>query len=110
MDLIFATTRLQRLCSSERELQREHGRAGAKKIVAHLASIRAAASLADFRVLPGQCHELAADRAGQLALHLPDGKRLVFEPTDDPPPTKADGGLDWSAVRSITILEIFDYH
>jgi len=103
-------TKLQKLCASGRDLQRQLGTAGAKKAKSHLASIAAADTLAEFRHLPGRCHELEADRAGQLALNLPDGKRLVFEPTDDPPPTKPDGGLDWAAVRSVRILEIGDYH
>ncbi len=110
MDVSFSTTKLQKLCASGRDLQRQLGTAGAKKAKSHLASIAAAATLAEFRHLPGHCHELEADRAGQLALNLPDGKRLVFEPTDDPPPTKPDGGLDWAAVRSVRILEIGDYH
>lgn len=110
MDIAFSNTRLQKLCSSARELRRELGEGGAKKAAAHLASLRAASSLDEFRSLPGRCHELGAERAGQLALALSDGKRLIFEPAVDPRPTKADGGLDWTAVRSIRILEIADYH
>jgi proteic killer suppression protein len=110
MDASFSTTKLQKLCASDRSLQRQLGTAGAKKAKSYLASIAAADTLAEFRHLPGHCHELEADRAGQLALNLPDGKRLVFEPTDDPPPSKPGGGLDWATVRSVRILEIGDYH
>ena len=110
MDVSFSTTKLQKRCTFDRALQRELGTAGAKKAKSHLASIAAADTLAEFRHLPGHCHELEADRAGQLALNLPDGKRLIFEPTDIPPPAKPDGGLDWAAVRSVRILEIGDYH
>lgn len=110
MDISFGTTKLQKLCESDRDLRRQLGTAGAKKAKGHLASLAAADSLAEFRHLPGRCHELEAERAGQLALHLPDGKRLIFEPTEEPPPMKPDGGLDWAAVRSIRILEIDDYH
>ena len=110
MDVSFSTTKLEKLCSSGRDLQRQLGAAGAKKATGHLASIAAAETLAEFRHLPGHCHELEADRAGQLALDLPAGRRLVFEPTDDPAPTKPDGGLDWARVRSVRLLEIGDYH
>jgi proteic killer suppression protein len=110
MDISFSTSKLQNLCASGRDLQRRLGTAGAKKTQSHLASMAAAETLAEFRHLPGRCHELEAERAGQLALNLPDGKRLVFEPTAVPPPTKPDGGLDWAAVRSVRILEIADYH
>lgn len=110
MDLEFATTRLEKLCSNERAIQRALGVAGAKKLRAHLKSLAAAAALDEFRFLPGRCHELAGNRAGQLALELPDGNRLIFEPLADPAPTKTDGGLDWSAVRGVRILDIADYH
>jgi len=36
--------------------------------------------------------------------------RLIFEPADNPPPTKDDGGLDWNEVTAIRIVEIEDYH
>jgi proteic killer suppression protein len=36
--------------------------------------------------------------------------RLIFEPEHDPIPKRADGGLDWSAVTAIRILEIADTH
>jgi proteic killer suppression protein len=41
---------------------------------------------------------------------LHKGFRLVFRPTAEPPPTKEDGGLDWTAVDSVTVVEITDYH
>jgi proteic killer suppression protein len=61
-------------------------------------------------MLPGSCHELHGDRAGQLAIEVTKGMRLVFKPTDNPPPTKPDSGLDCDAVVAITILEVTDYH
>lgn len=110
MELEFATTRLQKLCSDERRLRRVLGLAGAKKLQAHLKSLQAASALDEFRCLPGRCHELAGNRSEQLSLELPDGKRLIFEPAAEPSPVKADGGLDWAAVRSVRILEVADYH
>jgi plasmid maintenance system killer protein len=110
VDIEFSNSRVQKLSSSHRDLRRLLGAGGAKKAAAHLASLRAASSLEDFRTLPGRCHELKADRAGQVALELPDGKSLIFEPAANPAPRKPDGGLDWRAVRAIRILEITDYH
>lgn len=110
MDITFSNTRIQKLCSSHRDLQSLLGAGGARKAAAHLASLRAANSLDDFRGLPGRCHELKADRAGELALSLPDGKSLIFEPAANPAPTKPDGGVDWRGVQAIRILEITDYH
>ncbi len=110
MDLHFANRKIEKLCNSDRDLRRVLGAGGAKRCKAHLASLHAAASLDAFRTLPGRCHELVGERAGQLALVLPDGKRLVFEPFAQPPPTTDSGGLDWGAVTAISILEITDYH
>ena len=61
-------------------------------------------------MIPGGCHELREDRAGQLAVDVTKNLRLIFRPTEDPPPAKDDGGLDWKAVTAITILEVADYH
>jgi proteic killer suppression protein len=50
------------------------------------------------------------ERSGQLSLDLEHPYRLIFEPATDPLPTKLDGGLDWSEVRAVRILEIDDTH
>lgn len=62
------------------------------------------------RNLPGGCHELHGDREGQLAVDVTRNYRLIFAPADDPPPAKPDGGLGWSRVTAIEILEVEDYH
>lgn len=62
------------------------------------------------RGLPGRCHELKADRQGQLAIELHGGKRLILAPNHDPVPCKPDGGLDWARVTCVTIIEVVDYH
>ena len=70
----------------------------------------AAETLEDMRLLPGRCHELTGDRAGQLALDLDHLYRLIFMPFHDPIPTKADSGLDWTAVTAVVIVGVEDYH
>jgi proteic killer suppression protein len=110
LQISFAKRRLQKTCEEHRSLQKEHGAACAKKVAARLADLGAASSLEDFRHLPGGCHELGGDRTGQLALGLSDGKRLIIRPADNPAPTKPEGGLDWSAVEAVEIIEIVDYH
>lgn len=110
MRVSFGNRQLEKLCESKRGLQRSHGTACAKKLLTRFADLEAAGSLEQMRGLPGRCHELNGDRAGELALALPDGKRLIFEPDADPLPTKEDGGLDWSGVEAIRLLAIADYH
>lgn len=110
MEISFASERTKATCESEKALKRAHGQGCAKKVMARLSDLAAATSLETMRNLPGRCHELKGQRDGQLAIDLPDGKRLLLEPAADPPPAKPDGGLDWSRVDSIRILEIADYH
>jgi proteic killer suppression protein len=74
-----------------------------------LADLRAAATLAEFRRLPGRCHELDGDRRGQLALELEGGKRLIFSPTGSDV-QRANGGLDWDLVTEVRVIEVIDYH
>lgn len=109
MELTFATARLQRLFESQRELRRAHGDRCAKKLMARMADLRAASTLAEFRHLPGRCHELDGDRRGQLALELEGGKRLIFTPSGSEI-HRADGGLDWTLVEAVCVVEVVDYH
>ena len=110
MQISFKKRRLQKTCESQQSLQKAHGVGCAKKISSRLADLEAVSTLDGMHHLPGGCHELEADRDGELALRLPDGKRLIFRPVADPAPTKPDGGLDWNAVDEIEVLEIVDYH
>ncbi len=57
------------------------------------------------------CHELTGDRKGQIAVKLDGRYRLIFEVAENPVPSKPDGGLDWTRVTQIEILELaVDYH
>ncbi len=62
------------------------------------------------RNLPGRCHELVQDRAGQLSLDLDHPYRLIFAPANEPLPTKPDGGIDWTQVTAVNILGVEDTH
>lgn len=110
MEVLFATSKLQRQLSSLQQLQRRWGQHAGKKIALRLQQLAAAPTLADMRQLPGRCHELTGDRIGLLAVDVQQPYRLIFRPTANPPPTKEDGGLDWDAVESVTITEVVDYH
>ena len=110
MDIHFASDRFKNLCNNDRQLRKQHGAVRAKKIRQRLDDLRAVKTLAVMRQLPGRCHELKGDRAGQLSLDLDHPYRLIFQPDHDPVPAKADGGLDWTAVTRIMIMEIADTH
>jgi plasmid maintenance system killer protein len=108
--IVFSNRRLERLCNDGRLAQREWGKTQAEALGRRLDDLRAAQHLGVMRSLPGRLHELKGDLAGRLAMDLKGGDRLVFEPADDPPPLKPDGGLDWEQVTAIRIVDVGDYH
>lgn len=110
MNIDYSSTQLEELCNTKKQLHKTFGENSAKKIRRRLDNLRSAPNLEEMRGLPGGCHELQGNRKGQLAVDVGNGKRLVFEVANDPPPVKDDGGLNWVAVTAIKILEIVNYH
>ncbi|KAF0208247.1 MAG: plasmid maintenance system killer [Actinobacteria bacterium] len=110
MEIYFSTKKLAGVLDSDKERVRALGVDAAKALARRLSQLSAASELETMRTLSSRCHELKGDRAGQLAVDVTKGLRLIFEPADDPPPSKPDGGLDWTAVKAIRILEVTDYH
>jgi len=110
MDVFFESKKLNKLIHNSRDLQKKYGSENAKLIPKRLQNLSLADNLEVMRFLPGKTHELKGDRSGTLAIKLKHGYRLIFEPADDPPPIKNDGGLDWQAITSIVILAVEDYH
>ena len=110
MDIVFRTKKLRKQCTDTKEMVRTYGPKQARRLRQRLDDLRAAEFLEVMRVLPGRCHELKADRALQLSVDLEHPYRLVFEQAHDEVPRKEDGGLDWSLVTAIRVLEITDTH
>jgi proteic killer suppression protein len=110
MQVEFLDAKLKRLCEDKSARQRQWQKAAADKLAARLDDLVAAASLEVLRMLPGKWEELTGDRKGQLSCRLDKKLRLVIRPKQQPPPTKADAGLDWRAVDAVIILEVENYH
>lgn len=111
MEIYFATEGLQQICNSQRDSDRRWGNQVAKKIRQRLAQLHAAETLEDMRQFgAAKAHELKGDRAGQIAVTAAGALRIIVIPAVEPAPRKPDGGLDWSKVTAITIVEITDYH
>lgn len=91
-------------------MEKTWGQDQAKRLCVRLDNIRAAENLGVLATLPGRCHEMKGDKAGQLSLDLVHPHRLIFEPADNPVPEKDDGGLDWGRVRAVRILGVEDTH
>jgi plasmid maintenance system killer protein len=111
MEVFFLTTKLEKSCNSEREMLKTYGAPRTKKLKTRLMELRAADHLAQIsRVPPPRCHELTANRKGQLSVDLDHPYRLIFIPANNPISRKEDGGLNWEAVTKIEILEVADTH
>lgn len=111
MEIAFCSRKMEKLCNSSKEMLAKLGDRGAKALQLRLVQITAADTLEDLRRVPGaRCHELTADRKGQLAVDLVHPRRLVFEPDHNPLPAKPDGGLDWQRVTRVLVIEVVDYH
>jgi len=110
VDITFSTRKLEKQCNDSKTMTRTWGTIQAKKLRRRLDDLSAASTLEIMRTLPGRCHELKGDRAGQLSLDLEHPYRLVFEPTNDPIPQKQDGGLNWTAITAVRIIEVVDTH
>lgn len=110
MDIVFKDNKLTKLCNDKTHRVRKLGADRANRVQKRLDDLRAASTLEDMRNLPGRCHELKADRTGQLSLDLDHPHRLIFVPANDPTPYKDDGGLNWSKVTAVEILGIEDTH
>ncbi|NCC31001.1 MAG: killer suppression protein [Chloroflexia bacterium] len=110
MNIVFPNERMAATFNSLKELSRIYGAEHARRILKRLNELQAAANLEVMRSLPGRCHELKHNRAGQLAIDVRHPYRLIFEPAHEPIPRKDDGGLDWSKVTNIRIVEVEDYH
>jgi len=111
MTVYFKSAKLQRIGSEQKYAVKQIGAEMAKKLGQRVMELAAAETLADLsRLPPTRCHELTGNRLGQLSVDLVHPYRLLFIPADDPVPRKPDGGLDWSRVTAVEIIEIADTH
>lgn len=111
MIIYFRTKKLQKICSNTSVSIKKLGPEKTRKLQQRLMELKAASCLDDIsRVPPPRCHQLSGNRDGQLSVDLLHPDRLIFIPANDPIPRTEDGGLDWSKVTEVEIIEIFDPH
>lgn len=113
MNIVFKTTKLRKECNEEKRMMRVHGPRRAKVLKLRLAQLKAAETLSILGPPykgPGRCHELVGEMAGLLSVDLDGPYRLIFAPADDPPAKREDGGLDWSRIQTIEVVDIKDTH
>ena len=110
MEIIFSKDDDPDDWNDKKRLVRRHNIPRAKLIRRRLDDLKAAACLEVMRRLPGRCHELRGDHAGELSLDLDGPYRLLFRPAQEPAAVKPDGGLDWSRVIAIVLVGVEDTH
>src|SRR2546427_7829765 len=110
MDIIFVSSEEAANWNDSKRVLRQHNAQRAKLIRRRLDDLRAAPCLDVMRYLPGRCHELKGDRAGQVSVDLDGPYRLLFRPAHVPVPTKKDGGLDWTQVTAVIVVGVADTH
>lgn len=111
MVIYFRTRKLENIGSQEREMVRQLGANGAKKLKQRLMELKAADVLSDISHLPpARCHQLTGKESGIFSVDLEHPYRLLFIPADDPVPLCEDGGIDTKRVKEIEIVDIRDTH
>jgi len=111
MDIYFKTRKLQKICNSQKEMQREYGNSMAKKLMQRLIELQAAESLEEISHLPPPCcHALSADRSGQFSVDLVHPYRLLFIPVIDSVPEAKSKDINRGEILEIEIIEIADTH
>ncbi len=110
MDIKFDDKKLEKLANDYKKCQRALGEKGAILFNKRLGDFRNASTLEDVRNLPGNYHELTANRKGQWSCDLNQPYRLIFTPQERPIPLNEDGQYIWTEITSVEVLEIIDYH
>jgi len=105
VDIHFASKKLEKLCVDPREATKALGADSARKLRSRLADLQAAETVLE--LVAGRPHPLTGSRAGQFAVDLAGGQRLVFRAAGQE--TEA-GRPDWKRVTAIEIVFIGDYH
>jgi proteic killer suppression protein len=111
MEISYPSKRVQKLCTTEKEMRGKLGTRMAEVLMRQLALIEAVVNLEELWAMPQtRCHEMKGERKGQVSIDLVHPQRLYIRPDRDPVPTKEDGGLDRAAVTRVLIVAIDDPH
>jgi toxin HigB-1 len=110
LEITFTNKKFEKLANDDRKLVKEFGKIRAEKIATRLTQLRFAATLEDVRHLPGNFHELTANRKGEWACDLDQPYRLIFAPHENPIPKNEFGAYVWMEIRGVEVIEVINYH
>jgi proteic killer suppression protein len=111
MNIVFKTTKLEKMFNKERGLVKAYGAERAAIIMKRMVFLKAAGNLYRVPVTPPYLrHQLTGNYKGCFAVNVKHPYRLIFRPINDPLPVLGDGGLDLTRVTDIEIIGVEDYH
>jgi proteic killer suppression protein len=111
MHIEFSSNKLKGQCQCFDEAQKAFNKTAAKKLIQRLLEMKAAPSLKDLSSLPPiRCHPLTGNKTGRFAVNVNEKIRIVFEPICDNKAYDDKGGLDYSKVVAVKIIEVVNYH
>nr|VFJ71892.1 MAG: proteic killer suppression protein [Candidatus Kentron sp. FW] len=111
MVIYFKIKKLQKICSTQKEMQKKYGARISRKLMQRLMELQAAESLKEISHLPPpRCHALSEDRAGQFSIDLIHPYRLLFIPIMNSIPVVEGKDMDRGKISEIAIIEIADTH
>jgi len=110
MNITFATKELLKLANEPPMANRKLGTKRVRLFHRRLQDMMAASCFEDLKYLPGNYHQLSANRKDQWACDLDQPYRLVFMPGEDSIPKDLHGKQLLREIRIVEILEITNYH
>lgn len=111
MEVNFRTSKLQKQCNDFKKCVKKFGKPCAVKIRSRLDELLDSSNLETMRFFPqARFHALKGSRKGQFAVDVEHPKRIIIEPDHIPLPTLEDGSIDIKRVKSVTVVDIEDYH
>jgi len=99
---------IRAICLDSKKAARAIGVESARKLQRRLAELKAAKNVTELPA--GRPHPYTGTTERRFSLDLAGGNRVLFIPSEEPPPRKEDGGIDWVAVAEVTIVFIGDNH
>jgi proteic killer suppression protein len=108
MKLSYLDEKIKKCCFEQKEAVRILGADSARKLRTRLSDLFAVSCVSE--LVAGRPHPYKGKDEKRYSLDLTGGMRILFIPTEEPPPSKEDGGIDWGKVKEVTIVFIGDNH
>ena len=105
MQLLFANSQIEKLCTSPERAVKKYGERCARILLERLRQMSEAKDIETLTRIPGHYHALTGSRKGQWACSLLGGLRLVFVPG-----ARGEMVIKEITTPALTIIEITDYH